>query len=187
MPASTPADAVDTGTHLRSALVWLCRTHLIHSHSSFSLLFPHPVGSRLSPSPSYRTPPFSSFGAWPLARLLIERTPLPSFFHPPLKLAQGAHHGRCSPHLMTRQCFPSTPPPLPGFLGAPELATFTPHPCNQQSAQQTACKLKPRAQPVATHPRSFSRTLVPSSQRHAAVSSAPPPTTHRTTAPRHRS
>ena len=133
--ASTPANAVETGTHLRSALVWLCRTRLIHSHSSFSLLFPHLVGSRLSPSPPYRTPPFSSFWARPLACLLVERTPLPSFFLPPLKLAQGAHHGRRSPHLVTRQCFSSTSPPLPGCLDAPELATFTPHPFNQQSAQ----------------------------------------------------
>ena len=104
--ASTPTDAVDTGTHLRSALVWLCRTRLVHSDSSFSLLFPHPVGSRLSPSPPYRTPP-SSFGARLLARLLVERTHIPSFFLPPLKLAQGAHHGRRSPHLVTRQCFSS--------------------------------------------------------------------------------
>ena len=168
--ASTPTDAVDTGTHLRSALVWLCRTRLVHSDSSFSLLFPHPVGSRLSPSPPYRTPPFSSFGARPLACLLVERTPLPSFFLPPLKL-------------VTRQCFSSTSPPLPGCLGASELATFTPHPCNQQSAQQTACKLKLRAPLMATHPRSFSHTLVLSSQRHNAVSSAPPPTARRTTAP----
>ena len=133
--ASTPADAVDTRTHLRSALVWLCRTRLVHSHSSFSLHFPHPVGSQLSPSALYRTPPFSSFGARPLARLLMERTPLPSFFLPPFKLTQGAHHGRRSPHLVTRQCFSSTSPPLPGCLDAPELATFTPHPFNQQSAQ----------------------------------------------------
>ena len=33
--ASTPVDTVDTGTHLRSALVWLWRTRLVHSHSSF--------------------------------------------------------------------------------------------------------------------------------------------------------
>jgi len=142
--ASTPMDTVDTGTHLRSALVWLWRTRLVHSHSSFFSPFLAPCR---------------------LSTLALAPVPDPSFFFfwflPPLKLAQGAHHGRRSPHLVTRQCFSSTPPPLPCCLGAADLATFTPHPCNQQSAQQAACKLKPRTPPVATHPCSFSRTLVP--------------------------
>ena len=171
------ADRIDTETHLCSALVWLCSTRTMRFLPLFhtlSALDSHPHSCTRPPF----SPPFSSFGdttTWMPPRRV---NPLPSsFFLPPLKLAQGAHHGRRSPHLVTRQCFSSTPPPLPCCLGAADLATFTPHPCNQQSAQQAACKLKPRAPPVATHPRSFSHTLVLSSQRHAAVSSAPPPTT----------
>jgi hypothetical protein len=52
-----------------------------------------------------------------------------------------------------------------------------------QTTQCTAdhMQIKGARTAVTAHPRSFSRTLVLSSQRHAVVSSAPPGTARRTT------
>jgi hypothetical protein len=75
----------------------LCRTRLVVSHST-------PLCSRqpcrlsiFALVPILDSPSFFSFGAPLLARLLVERTLSPPFSFAPLKLAQGARHGRRSP------------------------------------------------------------------------------------------
>jgi hypothetical protein len=90
--------------------------------SSFCTVSPSFLASllALNSHPCPRTRPLISLYLGTIARTPPRRAnPVSSFFlFSPLELAlrEREHHGQHSPHLVTRRCLLSTPPPLPGAL-----------------------------------------------------------------------